>query len=63
MSDVTIRDVLMALQVPSPKAMRADRLYDSDSFRQDLLIHEILPVIPSRKKPQRSTKNRLAALQ
>ncbi|MBS0995872.1 transposase [Gluconobacter cerinus] len=29
--------------------MLADRGYDSDSFRQDLLIHGILPVIPSRK--------------
>ena len=29
--------------------MLADRGYDSDSFRQDLLIHGILPVMPSRK--------------
>jgi len=29
--------------------MLADRGYDSYSFRQDLLIHGILPVIPSRK--------------
>ncbi|AFW02705.1 transposase [Gluconobacter oxydans H24] len=29
--------------------MLADRGYDSDSFRQDLLVHGILPVIPSRK--------------
>ncbi|QQX92761.1 transposase (plasmid) [Gluconobacter sphaericus] len=40
-------DALMA--VPNPKAMLADRGYDSDSFRQDLLIHGILPVILSRK--------------
>ncbi|GBQ92703.1 hypothetical protein GCM10007866_14350 [Gluconobacter albidus] len=39
----------MKLSVPIPKAMLADRGYDSDSFRQDLLIHGILPVIPSRK--------------
>lgn len=39
----------MTLPVPSPKAMLADRGYDSDSFRQDLLMHGILPVIPSRK--------------
>ncbi len=29
--------------------MLADRGYDSDRFRQALLIHGILPVIPSRK--------------
>ncbi|GAP25954.1 transposase [Gluconobacter frateurii NBRC 101659] len=39
----------MKLSVPPPKAMLADRGHDSDSFRQDLLIHGILPVIPSRK--------------
>ena len=39
----------MTLPVPSPKAMLADRGYDSDSFRPDLLMHGILPVIPSRK--------------
>ncbi|MBN3868717.1 transposase, partial [Gluconobacter kondonii] len=35
--------------VPNPKAMLADRGYDSDWFRQDLLLRGILPVIPSRK--------------
>jgi len=39
----------MMLSVPNPRAMLADRGYDSDCFRQVLLIHEILPVIPSRK--------------
>ena len=39
----------MKLSVPPPKAMLADRGYDSDSFRQNLLIYAILPVIPSRK--------------
>ena len=39
----------MKLSVPRPKAMLADRGYDSDSFRQELLVHGILPVIPSRK--------------
>ncbi|MFT8481062.1 MAG: transposase [Gluconobacter cerinus] len=42
-------DGLMKLPVPNPKAMLANRGYDSDSFRQDLLIHGILPVVPSRK--------------
>ncbi len=39
----------MAFAVPNPKAMLADRGYDSDWFRQDLLLRGILPVIPSRK--------------
>ncbi|OUJ01215.1 transposase [Acetobacter orientalis] len=39
----------MAFPVPNPKAMLADRGYDSDSFRLDLLLRGILPVIPSRK--------------
>ena len=39
----------MALPVPNHRAMLADRGYDSDGFRQDLLLHGILPVIPSRK--------------
>nr|WP_252347438.1 MULTISPECIES: IS5 family transposase [unclassified Gluconobacter] len=48
-SDYKATDALMKLPVPPPKAMLADRGYDSDSFRQDLLLHGILPVIPSRK--------------
>ncbi len=39
----------MALPVPNPRAMLADRGYDSDSFRQDLLLRGILPIIPPRK--------------
>ncbi|GBR04438.1 hypothetical protein GCM10007207_07080 [Asaia siamensis] len=39
----------MKLPVPNPRAMLADRGYDSDCFRHDLLMHGILPVIPSRK--------------
>ena len=39
----------MQLPVPNPRAMLADRGYDSDGFRQNLLIHGILPVISSRK--------------
>nr|WP_237469182.1 IS5 family transposase [Gluconobacter sphaericus] len=48
-SDYKATDALMKLQVPSPRAMLADRGDDSDSFRQDLLLRGILPVIPSRK--------------
>nr|WP_231878058.1 IS5 family transposase [Gluconobacter albidus] len=48
-SDYKATDALMAFPVPNPKAMLADRGYDSDGFRQDLLFRGILPVIPSRK--------------
>ncbi|WP_264785608.1 IS5 family transposase, partial [Gluconobacter cerinus] len=48
-SDYKATDALMKLSVPTPKAMLADRSYDSDSFRLDLLLRGILPVIPSRK--------------
>ncbi|MFT9049586.1 MAG: IS5 family transposase [Gluconobacter cerinus] len=48
-SDYKAVNALMALPAPNPRAMLADRGYDSDSFRQNLLIHGILPVIPSRK--------------
>ncbi|NVN05365.1 IS5 family transposase [Asaia spathodeae] len=48
-SDYKATDALMNLPVPNPRAMLADRGYDSDSFRHDLLMHGILPVIPSRK--------------
>ncbi|WP_224777943.1 MULTISPECIES: IS5 family transposase [Gluconobacter] len=49
LSDYKATDTLMAFAVPNPKAMLADRGYDSDWFRQDLLLRGILPVIPSRK--------------
>ncbi|MBS1078878.1 transposase [Gluconobacter kondonii] len=47
-SDYKATDALMKLSVPTPKAMLADRGYDSDSFHLDLLLRGILPVIPSR---------------
>ncbi|WP_254060688.1 transposase [Gluconobacter oxydans] len=48
-SDYKATEAPMKLPVPNPKAMLADRGYDSDSFCQDLLLHGILPVVPSRK--------------
>ncbi|WP_197032594.1 transposase [Gluconobacter roseus] len=48
-SDYKAVNALIVLPAPDPRAMLADRSYDSDSFRQELLIHGILPVIPSRK--------------
>lgn len=48
-SDYKATDALVTFPDPNPKAMLADRGYDSDCSRQDLLIHGILPIIPSRK--------------
>ncbi|EQB11374.1 transposase IS4 [Sphingobium lactosutens DS20] len=45
----------MAMPVPKPAALLADKGYDGDRFREDLLLNNILPVIPprsNRKAPQ-----------
>jgi transposase len=45
----------MALPAPKPAALLADKGYDGDRFRENLLMHGILPIIPprsSRKAPQ-----------
>ncbi|GAC88597.1 hypothetical protein NBRC3257_2787 [Gluconobacter thailandicus NBRC 3257] len=39
----------MELSALKPQDMLADQGYDSDCFRQYLLLHGILPVIPSHK--------------
>ena len=44
----------MAMPVPAPKALLADKGYDGDSFRESLLLRGILPIIPpkaNRKNP------------
>lgn len=38
----------MEMPVPKPKALLADKGYDGDSFRESLLLHDILPIIPPR---------------
>lgn len=38
----------MALPVPEPKALLADKGYDGDAFRESLLMRGILPIIPPR---------------
>jgi transposase len=38
----------MALPVPKPTALLADKGYDGDRFRENLLMHGILPIIPPR---------------
>ena len=53
-SDYTAADDLMALPLPKPKAPLADKGYDGDRFRENLLMRGILPIIPprsSRKVP------------
>jgi transposase len=38
----------MALPLPAPKGLLADKGYDGDRFRDNLLLRGILPVIPPR---------------
>lgn len=38
----------MALPLPKPKALLADKRYDGDRFRENLLMRGILPTIPPR---------------
>jgi len=47
-SDYTAAEPLMAIPVATPKALLADKGYDSDRFRESLLIRGILPIIPPR---------------
>ena len=39
-------DALMAIPVTKPKALLADKGYDGDAVRENLLIQGILPIIP-----------------
>jgi transposase len=47
-SDYTAADNLMALPLPKPKAMLADKGHDGDKFRENLRMNGILPIIPTR---------------
>lgn len=47
-SDYTAAEPLMALPLPKPKALLANKGYDGDRFRGSLLIRGILPIIPAR---------------
>ena len=54
-SDYAAADALMTIPAATPKALLADKGYDGDAFRQNLLLHGILPVIPprsNRKAPE-----------
>ena len=52
----------MAIPVAPPKALLADKGYDGDRFRENLLMRGILPIIPprsNRKTPEHSDYRRL----
>ena len=46
MSDYRAVPQLLDLPLTPPKALLADKGYDSDAFRERLLLHNILQVIP-----------------
>lgn len=53
-SDYLAVPALLDMPVAKPKAMLADKGYDSDAVREAILIHGILPVIPpkiTRREP------------
>jgi transposase len=53
-SDHAAVPALMAMPVGKPRLLLADKAYDGDAVRQDLLLSGILPVIPpkaNRKNP------------
>jgi transposase len=62
--DATAYDELMAVDETRPKALIADRGYDSDAIREDACFHGTNPVIPtkSNRKVQRSVNPDLYAL-
>ncbi|WP_404482668.1 transposase [Novosphingobium sp. BL-52-GroH] len=43
-------DALMAIPVTKPKALLADKGYDGDAVRENLLMQGILPIIPLKPK-------------
>lgn len=53
-SDYGAVDALMAIPVTKPKALLADKGYDGDTVRENLLMQGILPIIPpkaNRREP------------
>lgn len=45
-------DALMAILIAKPKALLADKGHDGDAVRENLLMHGILPIIPSKANPR-----------
>jgi transposase len=53
--DYAAADDLRALPLPTPKGLFADKDFDGDAFRENLLIRGILPIISprsNRKTPE-----------
>ena len=48
-SDYTGYDLVMADKLPQPAVLVADRGYDSDKVRDDIVSRNALPMIPMRK--------------
>lgn len=48
-SDYLGVDLVMAVNLPSPSVLLADRGYDADSSRAKMEKRDVLPVIPMRK--------------
>lgn len=44
----------MTIPAVTPKALMADKGYDGDAFRQNLLMHGIFPIIPPRSNHKAS---------
>jgi transposase len=51
-SDYTAAYGLLALLLPTPKALLADKGYDGDRFRGNPLLRGILSIIPPRSNPK-----------
>ena len=61
-SDYGAVNALMAIPVTKPKALLADKGYDGDVVRKNLLMRGILPIIPPQGEPPRADPLRLPAL-
>jgi transposase len=52
----------MALPISKAKALLADKVYDGDAVRANLLMRDILPIIPPKGQPPRTHCLRLASI-
>nr|WP_210432498.1 transposase [Iodidimonas gelatinilytica] len=60
-SDYTAFEPLIEIAPSKPRMFLADKGYDSDHIRQSLLIHGILPVIPSKANRREPVPHNRAA--
>nr|WP_225525098.1 transposase [Rhizobium leguminosarum] len=54
---------LLAMPVGKPRLFLADKGYDGDAIREELLIHGIKPVISTQSEPQKPAIVRFQSLQ